>query len=97
MIAQLTSLGMQPEEEVLTPTGYRIHAVVDVNGTKMAIEVDGPSHFLGRRPTGNTILKHRQVQKLDDMMLIVSIPHWEWNELQSDEDKQQYLQSKLGL
>ena len=86
---------MQPEEEVLTPTGYRIDAVVDVNGTKMAIEVDGPSHFLGRRPTGSTILKHRQVQKLDGM-LIVSIPYWEWNELQSDEDKQQYLRSKLG-
>jgi hypothetical protein len=88
---------MLPEEEVLTASGYRLDALVEVNGIKVGIEVDGPSHFINREPTGSTLLKRRQVNKLDDIR-IVSVPYWEWNKLGKDSvKKQQYLQSKLGL
>jgi len=44
---------------------------VEVNGNKMGIEVDGPSHFVGRKPTGSTLLKHRQVSTLDEINLFL--------------------------
>ena len=95
--SSLSSMGLQPQEEVLLKSGYRIDAVVEVDGKQIAVEVDGPSHFIGRELTGSTILKHRQVATLDGM-LVVSIPYWEWDELGNDvEKKQQYLQSLLAL
>jgi hypothetical protein len=89
---------MSPEEEVLTPSGYRLDALVEVNGEKIGIEVDGPSHFVNREATGSTLLKHRQVSTLDGIH-IVSVPYWEWNEfgLEDHTKKQQYLRSKLGF
>ena len=95
VISELTSIGLQPEEEVLTERGYRLDALVEVNGKKIGIEVDGPSHFLGRKPTGNTILKHRQVINLEGIP-VISVPYWEWDKLRKDSDKkQQYLRSLL--
>ena len=99
VISQLTSMGLELEEEVLTKSGYRLDALVKVNGKEVGIEVDGPSHFLGRSgsPTGSTILKRRQVTTLDGIS-IVSVPYWEWNKLNKDsEKKQQYLRDLLGL
>jgi hypothetical protein len=93
----LSSIGMLPEEEVLATCGYRLDALVKVNGMKVGIEVDGPSHFINGEPTGSTLLKRRQVSTLDGIR-IVSVPYWEWNECGKDSvKKQQYLQSKLGL
>ena len=74
---------MLPEEEVLTPSGYRLDALVEVNGEKVGIEVDGPSHFVNREPTGSTLLKRRQVSTLD-YIRIVSVPYWEWNKFGND-------------
>ena len=51
---------MLPEDEVLTPSGYRLDALVEVYGMKVGIEVDGPSHFMNQEPTGSTFLKRRQ-------------------------------------
>eukprot|EP00577_Skeletonema_sp_RCC1716_P001169 CAMPEP_0113417726 /NCGR_PEP_ID=MMETSP0013_2-20120614/25807_1 /TAXON_ID=2843 ORGANISM="Skeletonema costatum, Strain 1716" /NCGR_SAMPLE_ID=MMETSP0013_2 /ASSEMBLY_ACC=CAM_ASM_000158 /LENGTH=552 /DNA_ID=CAMNT_0000304875 /DNA_START=663 /DNA_END=2317 /DNA_ORIENTATION=- /assembly_acc=CAM_ASM_000158 len=67
VVAQLSSIGLDPKEEVLMGSGYRIDAVVEVNGKTIGIEVDGPSHFIGRSksPTGSTILKRRQVPSID--------------------------------
>jgi len=97
VISELTSIGLQPEEEVLTEIGYRLDALVEVSGKKIGIEVDGPHHFLGRKPTGSTILKHRQVTNLDRIP-VVSVPYWEWNKLRKDSGKkQQYLRSLLDL
>ena len=44
---------------------------MEVNGNKIGIEVDGPSHFVGRKPTGSTLLKHRQVITLDGIKLFL--------------------------
>eukprot|EP00579_Thalassiosira_antarctica_P011504 CAMPEP_0201911768 /NCGR_PEP_ID=MMETSP0903-20130614/2602_1 /ASSEMBLY_ACC=CAM_ASM_000552 /TAXON_ID=420261 /ORGANISM="Thalassiosira antarctica, Strain CCMP982" /LENGTH=502 /DNA_ID=CAMNT_0048446557 /DNA_START=456 /DNA_END=1964 /DNA_ORIENTATION=- len=97
VISELSSIGLQPEEEKLTERGYRLDALVEVNGEKIGIEVDGPSHFLGRKPTGSTILKHRQVTTLEGIR-IVSVPYWEWDKLGKDRSKkQQYLRALLGL
>ena len=96
VISELSSIGLNPEEEYLTPKGYRLDALVEVNGNEVGVEVDVPSHFIGRKPAGSTILKQRQVSKLEGIP-VVSVPYWEWNELGKDSDKkQQYLRSLLG-
>jgi hypothetical protein len=97
VISVLSSIGMSPEEEVLTLSGYRLDALVEVNGIKVGIEVDGPYHFMNREPTGSTLLKRRQVNNLDGIK-IVSVPYWEWDKLGKDRAKKQdYLHSKLDL
>eukprot|EP00986_Skeletonema_menzelii_P006587 scaffold2511_cov153-Skeletonema_menzelii.AAC.2 len=99
VVAQLSSIGLDPKEEVLMDSGYRLDAIVKVNGKTVGIEVDGPSHFIGksRSPTGSTILKRRQVPSIDDIEL-VSVPYWEWDKLDKDEVKEQeYLRNLLGL
>ena len=76
---------------VLLKSGYRVDALVQLNGKKIGIEVDGPSHFVGREPAGSTILKRRQIPNIDGIMLL-SVPYWEWDELEKDhEKKQKYL------
>jgi hypothetical protein len=88
---------MLPKEEVLTLSGYCLDALVKVNGEKVGIEVDGPSHFINKEATGRTLLKCRQVSTLDGIK-IVSVPYWEWNKLGKDRAKKQgYLRSKLDL
>ena len=97
VVSELRAIGLKPDEDVLAQSGYRLDALVKVNGKSIPIEVDGPSHFIGRDPTGSTILKRRQVTNLDGMT-IVSVPNWYWQKLgRSRSKKQQYLQSLLGL
>jgi len=60
----------------------------------VAIEVDGPSHFCGRTPTGATALKRRQLRAAGWALL--PVPYWEWNALGSSEAaKQEYLRAAL--
>ena len=99
VVDQLSSIGLDPKEEVLMDSGYRIDALVEVNGKTMGVEVDGPSHFIGRSksPLAKTILKRRQVQSIDGIEL-VSVPYWEWDSLgKSQTKKQEYLRRLLGL
>jgi hypothetical protein len=97
VVSELPPIGLRPEEEVLTVSGYRLDALVEVNGKKIGIEVDGPSHFVGRKPTGSTILKCRQVDTLDDIP-VISVPYWEWHKLGKHRGKkQEYLRTLLGL
>lgn len=98
VMSTLTLMGIEVDEEVRTQSGYSLDAVVcGVNGASIGLEVDGPHHFVDRKPTGSTILKHRQVAAIDGMPCI-SVPYWEWNDLgQSSVDKQQYLRDKLSL
>ena len=92
---ELSSIGLRPEVEFLTRTGYRLDALVEVKGTEVGIEVDGPSHFVGRGATGRTLLKRRQMSSLDEIS-IVSVPYWEWNDLGKDRGKkQEYLRTLL--
>ncbi|EJK71902.1 hypothetical protein THAOC_06615, partial [Thalassiosira oceanica] len=95
VVGELRAAGVDLEEEVLLGSGYRIDALVKVgDGREVAVEVDGPFHFIDRRPAGSTILKHRQVTRLDRIG-VVSVPYWEWDELMNSEMKQHYLLAKL--
>ena len=97
VVAQLVAIGLIPKEEVVLGSGYRIDAVVEVNGKTIGVEVDGPYHFIGRSksPTGSTILKRRQVSSIDGIEL-VSVPYWEWPG-QNETKKQQYLKRLLHI
>jgi len=75
----LASLGASVQEEVVLEEGYSLDVVVDWRGERLAIEVDGPSHFVGREPTGATLLKRRQLKHFG--WRLVSVPYWEWGEL----------------
>ncbi|EJK77069.1 hypothetical protein THAOC_01121, partial [Thalassiosira oceanica] len=91
VVGELRAAGVDLEEEVLLGSGYRIDALVKFGGgRRVAVEVDGPSHFIDRRPAGRTTLKHRQVATLDRIE-VVSVPYWEWDVLENSEMKQHYL------
>jgi hypothetical protein len=97
VVNELISMGFNPQEEMLlTCSGYRLDACVLVHGEKVGIEVDGPFHFTGFKPTGHTILKRRQVKNIDRMK-IVSVPYWEWEALDSWRQRQEYLSRKLSI
>ena len=66
------------EEHRCERSGYSIDALVTLNdGKEVAVEVDGPSHFVGRshQPTGATLLKHRQLRHFG--WRLKSVPYWE--------------------
>ena len=68
------------EEYHCETSGYSIDALVTLNdGQRIAVEVDGPSHFLGRpqQPTGATLLKHRQMRYVG--WRLESVHYWAWN------------------
>jgi len=107
VVRTFQSLGYSVNEDVIcSKTGYSIDAVIILEDGEVAVEVDGPSHFIGRKPTGKTILKHRQLRKLGDRPLLV-VPDWEWNQMsdgqkngrktseQHMQEKEEYLQKAL--
>jgi hypothetical protein len=61
----VVSSGLRPEDKFLTKTCYRLDALVELKGTKVGTEVDSPSHFVGRKAMGVTLLKCRQVKTPD--------------------------------
>ena len=90
--ASLREIGLTPQEEVRTPQGYSLDAVVSEGEFEVAIEVDGPWHFCGRTPTAATALKRRQLRAAGWVLL--PVPYWEWYGLGSSEAaKQDYLRA----
>ena len=81
----LEGLSVVPKEDLVIPEGYSIDMLVFWNGKQVAVEVDGPSHFLsGHRvhsATGATLLKHRQLHALGWRLAVVK--YWEWAEVKS--------------
>ena len=78
----------------MTPQGYSLDAVVRVAGRDVAIEVDGPRHFLGRVPTGRTLLKRRQLRAAD--WRLVAVPYWDWNRTQEQPQlRREYMAGRL--
>ena len=67
------------KEEVLLDSGYRVDCLVKFQGCSIAVEVDGPTHFIGRKQTGKTMLKHRQIKSIDGIE-VVNVPWFEWDE-----------------
>jgi very-short-patch-repair endonuclease len=71
-------------------------AAVTAGGVKLAVEVDGPSHFVqpGNQLDGQT--QHRNRMLAACGYTVVSIPYWEWNGLPSKQQQVEYLQRKLA-
>lgn len=90
----LHTLELAPEEEVQTKSGYVLDATLIFNGNVIGVEVDGPSHFVGRRLKGNTILKQRQVARVDSIP-IISVPYWDWIDKHTLEEKEGYILNKI--
>jgi hypothetical protein len=80
----LESLGLRPRRTVVTTEGYEVDlmvalpadagtgAVATEVATEVAIEVDGPGHFLadGVTPSGRTRLKRRQLRHFGTAALV---------------------------
>jgi hypothetical protein len=81
VVREICSRGARVKEEHrCEASGYSIDALVTLNdGARVAVEVDGPSHFIGRshQPTGATLLKHRQLRYFG--WRLESVPYWEWD------------------
>ncbi|KAL2645349.1 hypothetical protein R1flu_012936 [Riccia fluitans] len=62
---------------------------------RIAIEIDGPTHFARNTGTalGHTVLKQRQLTAAG--WTVLSIPHLEWDELFGEEEQMAYLRSLL--
>jgi hypothetical protein len=95
IISELRSMGFNPNEEVQLQSSCVVDATIEMDGNKIAIEVEGPTHFIGKQLDGSTTLKHRQITRIDKIPLVY-VPYWEWNALQTSEEKHDYLWSKLN-
>ena len=107
-------MGFEVEGEVRDEvTGYLVDMVIELEEEKgvVAIEVDGPAHFVGKhgKANGETLLKRRLLQRSKlgrNECRLVSIPYWEWDAVAGKsggkidahrERVEEYLCSKLGL
>ncbi|KAI8475369.1 MAG: hypothetical protein J3K34DRAFT_404699 [Monoraphidium minutum] len=72
-------------QEACTPDGafsVDVPAAHAASGRRLAIEADGPTHFLrpGREPTGDdTLARNRALAARG--FVVVSVPWWEWREV----------------
>ncbi|CAG9465764.1 unnamed protein product [Pedinophyceae sp. YPF-701] len=68
---------------------------IAIPAKRVAIEVDGPSHFCTntRTPTGPTLMKRRLLRALGWSLVPVTI--YEWQRLRSDKAKRRWLQDRL--
>ena len=69
------------EEHIDERTGYSLDLALA--SERVAVEVDGPSHFLGPDgrgpPNGQTLLKRRLLRAAG--WRLVSVPFYEWDDL----------------
>ena len=93
--AALAHMGLSTQHKVRTAEEYMIDLLAESSGGRrqVAIEVDGPSRFVagqrGSDARGSSVLKRRQLRSYGYRLM--SIPYWEWEELQDLERQSQYL------
>ncbi|KAI8475360.1 MAG: hypothetical protein J3K34DRAFT_484527 [Monoraphidium minutum] len=86
-------------QEARTPDGafsVDVAAAHAASGRRLAIEADGPWHFMrsGREPTGETLARNRALAARG--FVVVSVPWWEWQEVRGDAAAQDaYLLRKV--
>ena len=63
----------------------------------LCIEVDGPSHFFNNTlgQTGKTLFRNRVHSS--NGWEVVCLPHFEWEQLQDDQEKEAYLKDLLKV
>jgi hypothetical protein len=86
-----------PQQEVPTDDhNFSIDILaVTTAGVRLAVEVDGPSHFVspGNRVNGPTRYRQRALKARG--YIVISIPGWEWGQLKGHKQQQEYLVNKL--
>ena len=85
----------QPEQPTADKACLIDIAAVTASGVKVAIEVEGPQHYVqpNRTLTGTTQSRNRALAARG--YAVVSIPYWDWNEQRSTAQQQQHLLAKL--
>lgn len=91
----LARMQVRPVAEVTGESGYSFDVLVEWQGETVAVEVDGPHHFLlpSRTPTAATRLKRRQARRLGSRLC--SIPFWEWNQCPREPQRVELLRAAL--
>ena len=86
----------QPEQPTADKACLIDIAAVTASGVKVAIEVEGPQHYVqpNRTLTGTTQSRNRALAARG--YAVVSIPYWEWAALRSTGQQEQYLATKLS-
>jgi hypothetical protein len=71
-------------------------AAVTASGVKVALEVEGPHHYVqpDNTLTGPTQSRNRALAARG--YAVISIPHWEWDRLRNPQQQQEYLLEKLS-
>jgi very-short-patch-repair endonuclease len=98
-LQQLPSTMWQGElrMEAVTPDGnFNIDiAAVTAAGVQLAVEVDGPTHFVspGRRVDGPTQFRNRMLAAQG--YTVISIPYCEWNACKTAQQRHDYLMFRL--
>jgi hypothetical protein len=98
----LRDMGLSVVDEFRCPkSGYSIDMRVNAKSSTgaaagLAVEFDGPSHFLTcRLPVGGTLMKRRHLELLG--YTVVSLPFWEWDQLKVIDERKEYLRVKLHI
>ena len=103
--SSLTRLGYAIELEARVLDGlHDVDVLAHVpGGTAVAVEFDGPTHFLrwiepgaaGRRPepNGATLFRDRLLREAGHA--VVSIPYFEWDALQDDDARDAYIKKRF--
>ena len=76
-------------------TGYSLDLALP--SSRIAIEVDGPSHFLlpdKRKPNGSTLLKRRLLTAAG--WRVINVPFYEWEGQKTDGERHAYLERALA-
>jgi hypothetical protein len=68
---------------------------------RIAVEVDGPTHFFtypAREPTGTTLFKRRLLDSAvqrGELSGWVSVPYWEWTDRKGEASRRAYIRELL--
>jgi hypothetical protein len=97
---QLPGLAACCQEARTDDGAYSVDVIAmhTATGRRLAIEADGPHHFLlpGRQPTGDTLARDRALAARG--YVVVSVPWWKWNAMQADAAQHAaYLRHKVAV
>lgn len=98
--------GGEDEGGCLPATGYSVDILLRGKGVKkqfeqgVAVEVDGPRHFVAHAATGAasyagfTVLKHRLLRSTG--LVVVSVPYFQWQRAKSRETRALLIRNLLA-
>ena len=86
----------QPEQPTADKACLIDITAVTAMGVKVAIEVEGPHHYIQPSSTlsGSTLYRNRALAARG--YVVISVPYWDWKALDSTAQQQRYLLAKLS-